>query len=235
MTAPTPPPVPASPGAAGSTPATSGLAIASLICGLFGFLCLPAIAGLICGIIASREIRKSGGRRKGAGLAIAGIVLSSIFICLSLISIPAAMLLPALARAKSKAQTIASMSNMKQLCLAAHLYASDHKDQFPSAESWSTELSKYVGSPKVFQSPDDTSGARSSYGFNSQVAGRTVADVNRNTVLFFELDQGGWNITGGRELARQAVRGNRPMVVGFADGHVEVLPRDRFSQVRWEP
>jgi len=59
---------------------TSGLAIASLILGICG---LPfAVVGLIFGIVALHRINKSGGELKGRGLAIAGIVVSSVIIVL---------------------------------------------------------------------------------------------------------------------------------------------------------
>jgi len=41
------------------------------------------------------------------------------------------MVLPALAKAKQKAQSIACVSNMKQIGLAARMWAVDNKDQFP--------------------------------------------------------------------------------------------------------
>lgn len=50
---------------------TNGKAIASLILSLFGI----SILGVIFGHIASSEIRRSGGRQGGAGMATAGIVL----------------------------------------------------------------------------------------------------------------------------------------------------------------
>jgi len=67
--------------AAPSAPAqTSGLAVASLLLGIAGFLCCffgaPAIVGLILGVLALNEINMSGGRLEGRGLAIAGIAVS---------------------------------------------------------------------------------------------------------------------------------------------------------------
>ena len=73
--------MPAQPGAM-SPPRekTSGLAIASLVCGIAGFCTfgLSAPVGLITGIPALKDMQKSGGRLTGKGLAIAGIVLSII-------------------------------------------------------------------------------------------------------------------------------------------------------------
>ena len=50
---------------------------------------------------------------------------------IAIIAILAGLLLPALARAKAKALGIACVNNMKQLTLAAHLYANDNHDQIP--------------------------------------------------------------------------------------------------------
>ena len=66
------------------------------------FTCgITALAGLICGIVAMVKVKNSGGKLGGGGLALAGTIVSGIF--LLMIPIFAAMLLPALASAKQKA------------------------------------------------------------------------------------------------------------------------------------
>ncbi len=57
---------------------TSGMAIASLIMGIFSFCipALPALLGLLFGILGLVGIGRSEGRLKGKGLAIAGMILS---------------------------------------------------------------------------------------------------------------------------------------------------------------
>ncbi|NTY59969.1 DUF4190 domain-containing protein [Mycolicibacterium sphagni] len=58
---------------------TNGKAIASLVCSVAGLLCCaPAIAGLILGIIAMRETKRTG--QDGNGLAIAGVVVGALAI-----------------------------------------------------------------------------------------------------------------------------------------------------------
>lgn len=64
---------------------TNGLAIASLVLGLTGI----SIVGLVLGYIARKQIRESGGRQDGAGLATAGIVLGWIGTILGIIFIVA--------------------------------------------------------------------------------------------------------------------------------------------------
>ncbi len=60
-----------------------------------------------------------------------GFTLLELLVVIAIIAILAALLLPALSRAKARAQGIRCVSNMRQLQLAAMLYGTDDNDSMP--------------------------------------------------------------------------------------------------------
>jgi hypothetical protein len=107
---------------------TSGKAIASLVCGIINIFPLFVVA-VILGHLSLSDIRKSGGRLKGHGLAVAGLVLGYLgVIFIPFILIVAAIAIPNLLRAKIAANEASAVGSVRELIAAEATYQTTHQD-----------------------------------------------------------------------------------------------------------
>ena len=135
---------------------TSGKAIASLVLGFLSIvgMCFTGIPGLILGILGLGDANRSNGRVGGKGMAIFGIVLSSLGIVWTIIVLLIAIMLPAVQAARSAARQQRSMNNMRQLQLGMLNYESAHMEFSPRDKnglSWRVHILPFIDEQALYQ------------------------------------------------------------------------------------
>jgi len=118
--------------------------------------------------------------------------LVELLVVIAIIAILAGLMLPALGRAKARAQQVNCLSNARQLAVSVLLYVEDHEETFPPSADyaaptshpervWTAKLLPYAQATEVFSCP-----AIRGRAFPANWAQRGVGSIGYTTATAFD-------------------------------------------------
>jgi prepilin-type processing-associated H-X9-DG protein len=245
---PPPPEAPAPPRGGGRNALVWGLtAWAWVALAAGGMLFMPLLLGAFLGVLwalyaglaavrrGRRALRDPSANRRQA---VAGMVLGGVGFLLAVAAIYGLVL--AFLHARQKALQNDCECNVKQLGLAAIMYASDHGDRLPPAGDWPAATYPYIKNREIYRcdlvrrrrvKPGGESAIETDYTMNAALSGVSQADISHpeQVPLFWD----GTALQGGAETVAYRHEGRANVV--FADGETRAVTREEFQRLRLTP
>ncbi len=148
----------------------------------------------------------------------------------------AGVLFPVFSQARFAAKQTLSLTNLKQVGLAAAMYSADHNDRFPMTKGWETSLTPFISDPKLYTDPNAPTDFKNKRGYAmNQAAGsvKTTSIPSPNmSPLFFTSSVDEVSAVGGAEILRYDDA--KRAIVCAADGSARQIRPEAASGLIWD-
>ncbi len=167
-----------------------------------------------------------------------GFTLIELLVVIAIIAVLAAILFPVFARAREKARQNTCMSNQRQLAVSLMMYAQDHDQTFPTADTAWSSVNAEAG---ILICPTRGKDTPNGYVFNRNIAGMTLGMMENPSLEMVTAD-GAHKATAAPDKTFDNVgytaadidltRHSGKYIASYADGHVG-MPYIPFDTVQW--
>ena len=163
-----------------------------------------------------------------------GFTLIELLVVIAIVGVLMALIAPAIASTREKATIVSCMNNLKNIGMAAFMYADDHNEVIPDVPD---TVNYTQNTENVYKCPrdmrPDVGISKPSYtAWKYTPASLLLGDIKGNLsekLLYVESDLTNKNDID--DVNKLALRHDGRTVVVFADGHIFSYSEDQFSSL----